>query len=256
MSLATANDQIPSDQEFASSSDCCAGSEHRDDRDDRQGSPQRVSMIVPVPVPVPVIVIVIVVVIMPVVVVVAVPRSSIVPAIPVGAVMDEREHRISYLGEVFAEVFEDARGHAVLVAKQAQEQVLGTDEALLELGSLSSCPIDHLEHRRRELRRARRPDGDAGALFSRLCSCALEGDSDRLECGCGESPAFVDQSEQHVLGADEVALHQFCFLLSQDYRLSRSVREAFVHLARLCLEGPELASRTTPFAHLGRRLVW
>ena len=63
-----------------------------------------------------------------------------------------------------------------------------------------------------------------------LCANGFEGDAERLECLGRDAFAFVDQSEQDVLGADVVVVEQARFLLRQHHHSAGPVGKAFEHL--------------------------
>ena len=128
--------------------------------------------------------------------------------------------------------------HALALADQAEQHVLGADVAVAELERLAQRELEHLLGPGRE---GRRPAGGAArhadGLFH-LLPDGLERDPHGLE-GLGSHPlTLVDQSQKDVLRADEAVVEQSGFLLRQHQHSSCPVGEAFEHSDRLRLGCP------------------
>ena len=145
------------------------------------------------------------------------------------------DHLLAHAAEVGPEAHQDGGGHALSLAHEAEEHVLGADVAVAELQSLAQRELEHLLGPRREGRRAaRRGAGHADRLFDLLAD-GLEGDPQGLEGLRGNALALVDQPEENVLGADEAVIEQARFLLRQHQHPPCPVGETFEHPDRLSL---------------------
>ena len=132
---------------------------------------------------------------------------------------------VADLVEVDAEALEHARGDALALADQAQQQVLGADVVVAEPASLVDRELDHA------LGAGRQPD------FADDRPVATP--DDELDCGphLGEldvhvlenarrnSLALADEPEQQMLGADVVVVEPLRLILRKRQYLARAVRE-------------------------------
>ena len=119
----------------------------------------------------------------------------------------------AHLLEVHAEALEDARGDALALADEAEEQVLGADVVVVQAARLVDRQLDDLLGARRE----------ADLAEDRAVAAAddeLDGRADlvQLDAEVGEdlggyAVALADEAEEEVLGADVVVV---------DYRSTRS----------------------------------
>jgi hypothetical protein len=119
------------------------------------------------------------------------------------------------------------RGHALALADEAEEDVLGADVVVAELEGLAQGQLEDLlgAGRERDV-----PGGRRAALADDLLDLAAHGlqrDAERLEGLGGDAFALVDQPEQDVLGADVVVVEEPSFLLGQYDDPSGSVGEPF-----------------------------
>ena len=118
---------------------------------------------------------------------------------------------------------------ALVLAHQAEQDVLGADVVVAEAERLAQRELEHLLRPRRERDLAR------GDLFTRpddpddLSAHALDRDIERLEYARGQSFLFAEEAEQNVLGADVVVLERPRFFLSQDDYLAGSLCESLEH---------------------------
>ena len=130
---------------------------------------------------------------------------------------------------VGVEVEQDARGDALVLADQAEQDVLGADVVVAEAERLAQRQLEHLLGARREGDLA---GGDllAGADDADdLGADALDGDVERLEHAGGEALLLAEEAEQDVLGADVVVLERPGLFLGEDDDLARSLCESLEH---------------------------
>ena len=131
---------------------------------------------------------------------------------------------------VGVEVEQDARRDALVLAHQAEQDVLGADVVVAERERLAQRQLEHLLGARRERDLA---GGDllAGADDPHhLGAHALDGDVERLEHARGEALLLAQQPEQDVLGADVVVLERPGLFLGQDDHLAGSLCESLEQL--------------------------
>ena len=114
----------------------------------------------------------------------------------------EQAQRLRARGiEVHAGVREDLRRNALLLAQQAEQQVLGADVGMAELARFAHGELEHFLRARRV--------GEVGAgglrrfpLLDRLLDLLLnlvELDAEILQDGGGDALALADEAEQDVL---------------------------------------------------------
>ena len=130
-------------------------------------------------------------------------------------------------GQVGTEADQHLGGHALALADQTEEHVLGADVVVAELQRLAQRQLQDLLGPGRERRRAgRRRTGRADRLLH-LLAHGLEADPERLERLGRHALTLVDEAQQDVLGADEVVVEQSRLFLGQDQDSSGSVGETF-----------------------------
>ncbi len=130
---------------------------------------------------------------------------------------------------VGVEVEQDARGHALVLANEAEQDVLGADVVVAEGQRLTQSQFQHLLGAWRE--------GDlAGGDFlsgsddaDDLGADALHGDVQGLEYACGETLLLTEEAEEDVLGPDVVVLERPRLLLGEDDHLTCSLCESLEH---------------------------
>ena len=147
----------------------------------------------------------------------------------------ELDHLLAHPGQVGAEADQHLGGHALALAHQAQEHVLGADVVVAELQGLAQRQLQDLlgpgrERRGTGGRRTGRADGLLDLLPHRL-----QADPERLERLGRHALTLVDEAQQDVLSADEVVVEQSRFFLGQDQDSSGSVSETFEHARPPCL---------------------
>ena len=138
---------------------------------------------------------------------------------------------------VGVEVEQDAGGDALVLAHEAEQDVLGADVVVAEAQRLAQRELEHLLGARGERDLA---GGDllAGADDpDDLGADALHGDVERLEHARGEALLLAEQAEQDVLGADVVVLEDPGLLLGEDDHLAGPFCEALEHCDRILRVG-------------------
>jgi len=125
------------------------------------------------------------------------------------------------------EVEQDARRDALVLAHEAEQDVLGADVVVSEGQRFAQRELEHLLRARRERDLTGRDlvalADDAGDLRAHL----FDGDVERLEDARGKAFLFAKQAEEDVLRADVVVLERACFVLGKDDDLSGPFSEAF-----------------------------
>ena len=151
---------------------------------------------------------------------------------------------------VGVEVEQDARRDALVLAHEAEQDVLGADVVVAERERLAQRQFEDLLGTRRERDLTRRDlialADDAGHLGTHLFDRDFEG----IEYARGETFLFAQQPEQDVLRADVVVLERAGLVLREDDDLARSLCETLKH--KLLRTLPEAPRRTpgTPWAGL------
>ena len=120
------------------------------------------------------------------------------------------------------EVEQDARSDTLVLAHEAEQDVLGADVVVAERQRLAQCELEHLLGPRRERDLTSRDfvalADDAGHLGTHLFDRDLKGIKDAR----GETFLFAQQPEQDVLGADVVVLQRAGLVLCKDDDLACS----------------------------------
>ena len=130
---------------------------------------------------------------------------------------------------VGVEVEQDARGDALVLAHEPEQDVLGADVVVAERERLAQCQLEHLLRARRERDLAGR---DLVALADDprdLRAHLLDGDVERLEHARGETLLLAQEPEQDVLGADVVVLERPRLVLREDDDLASPFGESLEH---------------------------
>ena len=164
------------------------------------------------------------------------PRRRRAPAARAGALAaaagagQHADDLVADLLGVGVEVEQDARGDALVLAHEAEQDVLGADVVVAEAQRLAQRELEHLLGARRERDLA---GGDllAGADDAHdLGADALDGDVEGLEHARGEALLLAQQPEQDVLGADVVVLERARLLLGENDHLAGPFCESLEHL--------------------------
>ena len=130
---------------------------------------------------------------------------------------------------VGVEVEQDPRGDALVLANEAEQDVLRADVVVAERERLSQRELQHLLGARRERDLPRR---DLVALADdarHVGPDVLDGDVERVEHTGGEPLLLTEQAEQDVLGADVVVLEGPGLVLREHDDLPCALGESFEH---------------------------
>ena len=150
-------------------------------------------------------------------------------AAPAGA----RQHADDLVADLLGvgvEVEEDARGDALVLAHEAEQDVLGADVVVPQAQRLAEGELEHLLGARGE------GDLAGGDLLTGaddahdLGAHPLDGDVEGLEDAGGEALLLAEQAEQDVLGPDVVVLERPRLFLGENDDLAGSFCESLEHL--------------------------
>ena len=140
---------------------------------------------------------------------------------------------MAHLVEVHAERLEHARGDALSLADEAQQQVLGADVVVAQAARLVDGQLDDALGARSQADLA--DDRPVATADDELDGRAHLGQLDVhvLEHARGDALSFADESEKQVLRADVVVVEPLRFILSKRQDLARAVRELVeaIHLS-------------------------
>ena len=127
------------------------------------------------------------------------------------------------------QVVEDARRHALALAHEAQQDVLGADVVVAQRKRLAQRQFEDLLRPGREgdlaLRLVIALAHDAGDLAAHLFQADLQG----AQHPRGHAVGLAQEAQEEVLRADVVVAQHPRLFLSQDYHLSGSFCEPFKH---------------------------
>ncbi len=140
---------------------------------------------------------------------------------------------VADLLRVGVEVEQDPRGDALVLADEAEQDVLGADVVVAEGQRLAQRELQNLLRARRERDLAGR---DLVALADDprdLRPHFLHRDVERLEYPRREALFLAEQPEQDVLGADVVVLERPGLVLCKNDDLASPFSEAFEQIPRL-----------------------
>ena len=136
------------------------------------------------------------------------------------------QNLLARLLDIHIQVFQDAGGHAVAFAEQAQQDVFGADVGMVEgLGFLGGEREDFFDARRVGDVADHFLIGAGADLLLDLHADGFEVEAHFLEHVDGDALAQLDQAEQKVFGADEVVIKPIGFLPRQREHLLRAGRE-------------------------------
>ena len=167
---------------------------------------------------------------------------ALLAALPLtlAAAAGTREHADDLVADLLGvgvEVEEDARGDALVLAHEPEQDVLGADVVVTEAQRLAQRELQHLLRARRERDLAGR-DFLAGADDADdLGADALHGDVERLENARGKALLLAEETEQDVLGPDVVVLEDSGLLLGEDDHLAGAFCKALKHDQDLLFRG-------------------
>ena len=139
------------------------------------------------------------------------------------------DHLLADPVQVRAQPDQDLGGHAVALADQAEQDVLGADVVVVQLERLAQRQLQHLLGPRRERNVPRRRLLALADDFLDLTTDHVQADAQRLQRFGRGALALVDEAEQEVLGADVVVVEHPGLLLGQDHNPPRPVGKPLEH---------------------------
>ena len=146
------------------------------------------------------------------------------------AVAQQVQHFLADFFQLQAQVHQHLGGHAFLLAQQAQQDVLGADVVVVQVAGLFHRVLDDLLGPRRLRQLAHRDH--VGAALDQLLDLQADlaqVDVQVLQHVGRHAAAFLDQAQQHVLGADVFVVEPLGLLVGQLHHLAGTIGEAFVH---------------------------
>jgi hypothetical protein len=152
------------------------------------------------------------------------------PAAPAPAAGQHPNDLVADLLRVRVEVEQDARCDALVLAHEAEQDVLRADVVVAKAQRLAQRELKHLLRARRER------DLPGGDLLARaddahhLGANTLHGDVEALEDASGETLLLAQQPEENVLRADVVVLERPRFLLRENDDLPGAFGESLEHV--------------------------
>ena len=157
------------------------------------------------------------------------------PALTLAAAAGAGQHAddlVADLLRVGVEVEQDAGGDALVLADEAEQDVLGADVVVSERERLAEGELEDL------LGAGREGDLAGGDLLAGaddaddLGAHALDGDVEGLEDAGGKALLLAQQAEQDVLGADVVVLERPRLFLREDDHLPGPLCESLKQLVK------------------------
>ena len=173
-------------------------------------------------------------------------RASLAPT----GTGEHADDLVADLLRVGVEVEQDPRGDALVLADEAEQDVLRADVVVAEGQRFAQRELQNLLRARRERDLAGR---DLVALADDPCDLRphfLHRDVERLEYPRRETLLLAEQSEQDVLGADVVVLERPRLVLGEDDDLASPFGKAFEQVLSLLSLQPPSAGRRS--AHRSR----
>ena len=144
-----------------------------------------------------------------------------------------REHADDLVADLLGvgvEVEQDARCDALVLADEAEQDVLGADVVVAQAQCLAECELEHLLSARGERDLPGRHFLARADDAHDLRAHALHSDVEGLEDTSRKSLLLAQQAEQDVLGADVVVLERSRFLLRENDDLAGSFCESLEHV--------------------------
>ena len=154
-------------------------------------------------------------------------RAAACALLPPAGAGEHADDLVANLLGVGVEVEQDARRDALVLAHEAEQDVLGADVVVAQRERLAQRQLEHLLRARGERDLA---GGDLVALADDagdLRAHLLDRDVERLQHAGGKALLLAEQAEQDVLRADVVVLERPSLVLGQDDYLAGSFGEAF-----------------------------
>ena len=144
--------------------------------------------------------------------------------------VQQLDHLLAHPVQVRAQLHQDLGRHALALADQAEQDVLGADVVVPELQRLAQRELEYLLGPRGERDVPRRRLLALADDLLDLLPHRLQADPQRLQGLGRDALALVDQAQQDVLGADVVVVEHPGFFLSQDHNPPRPVGKPLEHL--------------------------
>ena len=159
------------------------------------------------------------------------PRAAACALLTPARAGEHADDLVADLLGIGVEVEQDPGGDALVLADEAEQDVLGADVVVAEGERLAQRQLEHLLGARRERDLARRDLVTLADDPRDLRPYFLHGDVQRLENARGEPLLFAEEAEQDVLSADVVVLEGAGLVLSEDDDLSSPFRESLEHVS-------------------------
>jgi hypothetical protein len=140
---------------------------------------------------------------------------------------------VADLLRVGVEVEQDARRDALVLAHEAEQDVLGADVVVSQAERLAQRELEHLLRARRERNLTGRDLLTGADDAHDLCAHALDGDVQALEDAGRQALLLTQQPEQDVLGADVVVLERARLLLRENDHLPGAFCKSLEHASFL-----------------------
>ena len=146
-----------------------------------------------------------------------------------GTAGEELDDRMPHSGQVGTQLLQHLGRHPVPLPDQAEEDVLGADVVMSQLQRLPQAQLQDF------LRPGSERDVPGRGLVSlpdglhHLATHGIQPDAEVQQAAGGDPLAFVDETEEDVLGSDVVVVEQPRFFLGQDHHPAGPVGEAFEH---------------------------
>ena len=155
-------------------------------------------------------------------------------ALLVAAGAEEVEDFLTDFLELEAQVHEHLRGHAVVLAQQAEQEVLGAHVVVVQVARFLDRVLDDLlgAGRLRELAHGHHLGAALDELLHLEANLA-EVDVQVLEDVGADAGALLHEAEQDVLRADVLVVETLGFLVCQGHDLAGAVSESFEHSSLL-----------------------
>ena len=157
------------------------------------------------------------------------PRALTALAAAAGA-GEHADDLVADLLRVGVEVEEDARGDALVLADEAEQDVLGADVVVAQAQRLAEGELEDLLGARGERDLPGRHFLAGADDAHDLRAHALHSDVEGLEHASGKPLLLAQQAEQDVLGADVVVLERSRFLLRENDDLAGPFCESLEHV--------------------------
>ncbi|MNS76149.1 hypothetical protein D3C72_1096870 [compost metagenome] len=138
--------------------------------------------------------------------------------------------------QIHAQVLQHAHRYALALTDEAQEQVLGADVVVAQLTGLVPGQFQHALGTRGEGNLHRHEAGPAADDLLDLDARVFQADAQALERLGSNTGAFANQSQQNLLGANEVVAKPPRFFLRQHDDLDGFFCESLKHGAPLILQ--------------------